>query len=1117
MFDQILDLVGQPPGSLVYHFVILFAVEAALAISIGQWMREREAATLRLAVATFVIFCGRVAMLIASLAAWQGYLPYNVLLPPVERLVDTVSVLAIAWAFVTMDDPEMLRRNFSPDVIAMALLVISFIAFGGTYYYWTASVANGLLFNGLWLDAAWSIAQITVAVVGLVWLLARIRYVYDPFLKGIMLVLLAAAPAAHIVHPALGDVAAAVRLSQILVMPMLAAVAYRHVVEQLLHWDTFEPSRLAEAGQALAAIEGKPEARLEEAPESGSAALPEAEETVQRRRPAPAPEPEEASGPRPFPVLLEVVEAVGGLLSTLEPSEIVREAPRAIATALRADICVLAIVDEAVQQAAILGGYDNIAQTQLPQSTLDLADHPTIVNALGRLRQMRLTPQRNLGELRDIYERLQITHEGPAYIQPLVNGEERVGVLLVGSPYSGRLFSNDERNLLDRLGPLVTAALLNAEAYKDAQELTEATSAQDATRLVALSDELTAKTSELNAAQRQIEEMKLYIRDLLRQVEEAPQQQQAAQEQIERLLEEVERLRQQAGEAAALRAEVERLREASERAQALESEVSRQRQQVPGEAFAAFPLESAFYPHLSESERRAVQGEIATLRARLAQATIAQQEVNFLQEQLAAKARETVMLQTRLSEAQAVADALREQVSSGVGSSRQLEVLQARVAAQAATIAQLEAELAEARAVAGLDEDTLRAQQEVERIDREAMAQLEAQLVERSALIEALEGQLAEKVRAIVELKLHMEDVNAALHKLEEQLGHKTEEVAELQESLARARDQAQERIASLEGALKGDEAGQAAVDQARVEALEAELAEKAAAIAALEEQLARTQQSMAELEQQLSATNEAVDAAISDARRVDHHDEVIASIAQELRTPMSSIMGYTELLLRESVGILGSLQRKFLQRVKANTERMGTLLDDLIRITSLDMGQLQLEPEKVDVFFAVEEVIMSMTNQLSEKGLTLRLATPDELPPIVADREALTEIVRHLLLNAALASPVEGEVRLAMGVTEGSVPSANGDQITAECLKITVEDTGVGISLEDQERVFMRKYRADNPLIEGLGDTGVGLALTKALVEAQGGRIWMESEKNVGTAFHILIPLEPVQQGGKP
>ncbi|HQA70087.1 MAG TPA: hypothetical protein PK801_17305, partial [Aggregatilineales bacterium] len=500
----------------------------------GQWMRERASGTLRLAIGSFALLLARMALVVASLAAWQGYLPHNVLLPPVERLVDTVTVLGLAWAFVTMDQPSLKRRNFSADVTAGLMLGLTLILFIGTYYFWTTSFSNNILFNGTWLDIAWSAAQVVIGVVGLVWMLTRIRYVYDPLLKGVMLILLAAAAAVHILQPTLGDVAAAQRVAQAIVIPMLAAVAFRHVVEQLLHWDEFEPSRLAAPAVGVAAPGAAPASPP--APPPGMA-----DETVRHQ---PKPEKEEEAGPAPkkkeeapqpaiTPALLETVDAVGLLLSSLEPSNIVREAPKAVATALRADICVLAIVDEDVQEAAILGAYDNISQTGLRRDVLNLARHPSIVSALARLRQVRLTPQRNAGELRDIYDRLGITREGPAYIQPLVNNDDRVGVLILGSPYSGRHFSEEERNLLDRLAPLVTAALLNAEAYRAMQDKAEKAVAQEASRIVELADDVTAKTAELNAAKRQIEEMKAYIRDLHRQVEEFPVQQQAAQREIE--------------------------------------------------------------------------------------------------------------------------------------------------------------------------------------------------------------------------------------------------------------------------------------------------------------------------------------------------------------------------------------------------------------------------------------------------------------------------------------------------------------------------------------------------------------------------------------------------------
>ncbi len=1145
MFDQILDLVGQPPGSLVYHFIILFAVEAALAISFGQWMRERDSSTARLTIGVAAIFTARALVLVASLLAWQGLLPRNVLLPPIERAVDTTTILGLFWAFVTMDDPEILQRNFLPDLVAAVVLGMIVAGFVGTYYYWYFSAAGGQLFNGLWLDAAWSVAQVLVGVTGLVWMLARFKYVYDPSLKGIMLLVLVGAAGIHLVRPTVGDVAAAMRIGQIVVMPMLASVAYRHVVEQLLHWDEFEPSRAP--GEEIASPPPIPAPEVA-APKEAAPAAPPPELVAETTRAAQAPpEPQLKAGPA-LPPLLEVVEALGGLLGTLEQAGIAKEAARVAATVLRADICVLAAIDEVTQEAGIIGGYDNITQAYLPQGILLLADHPTIVNALGRLRQMRLTTQRNGRELRDLYDKLEISHQGPAYIQPLVDGEERIGALVVGSPYSERQLSDEERNLLDRLGPLVSAAMLNAEAYELAQAESEQVVAEESSRIASLADELTATRAELDSAERQNTEMRAYIRDIHRQLERL---QDVDPEEATRLQAEVERLQAALDESQALRTEYDELQERytrlvqenedlrqtgtelqelrednqrllqralehknnADRIAQLEEELARCRQETSSRgqqardaALAAHADQEAFQRQFEERQY-ASQTEIASLRARLAQASISQQEAAFLQEQLAAKAREVISLQTRLTEAQAVVEALQDQIRSGPSGT--LEAMQARVAAQASEIASLRAQLAEAQASAQLGPEALLAQQEIEQIDREAMAQLETQLAERAALVEALEVQLAEKARAVAELRTHMSDVESSLRNLEDQLSHKTEEIAVLQANLAATRRQAQERIAALEAQIEGGAGEEADIHKAQVEALEAEIAERATSIEVLETQLESTTRAMAGLEQQLNATHEAVGAAISEAGQADSHDEVIASIAQELRTPMSSIMGYTELLLRESVGILGSLQRKFLQRVKANTERMGVLLDDLIRITALDMGRLELEPEKVDVAYAIEEVVMNVANQYREKGLVLRMMIDPRLPPLTADRDVFLQVMGHLLTNAALASPVEGEVQLLVTTRRDYVP-AYGDDMGVDCLYTSVEDAGGGVAPEDQDRVFVRKYRADNPLIEGLGDTGVSLSLAKALIDAHGGRIWLESQEGVGTTFHVLLPLEP-------
>ncbi len=231
---------------------------------------------------------------------------------------------------------------------------------------------------------------------------------------------------------------------------------------------------------------------------------------------------------------------------------------------------------------------------------------------------------------------------------------------------------------------------------------------------------------------------------------------------------------------------------------------------------------------------------------------------------------------------------------------------------------------------------------------------------------------------------------------------------------------------------------------------------------------------------------------------------EVIVSIAQELRQPMSSIIGYTDLLLGESVGLLGAMQRKFLERVKASTERMGGLLEELIQVSSLDSKEMSLNPQMVDLNAVIDESVSSMIAQLSEKNIALRVDLPDDLPPIQADLEALQQILSNLLSNAATVTPADGAITLHTRV--------EAKEYEPSYLLLQVTDQGGGIPPEDMPRVFSRLYRADNVLIQGIGETGVGLSIVKTLVDAHGGRIWVDSEMGQGSAFSILLPLNPAE-----
>lgn len=280
---------------------------------------------------------------------------------------------------------------------------------------------------------------------------------------------------------------------------------------------------------------------------------------------------------------------------------------------------------------------------------------------------------------------------------------------------------------------------------------------------------------------------------------------------------------------------------------------------------------------------------------------------------------------------------------------------------------------------------------------------------------------------------------------------------------------------------------------------------EGSAASAHLEAELRQTLQEVARLQNKLAHANAEIlilenKPGQSPLRLVNEEREVVASIAQDLRQPMASITGYTELLLSESAGILGALQRKFMERIKTSIERMHTNLDDLVQVTSLEGGKVKLSTQSVDAAGAIDQAIAETRAQMQAKNITLQIDIPEELPQLFADRDAVLQILIQLLQNASLATPVEGTITLKVRIDDRGASNPY--------LLCQITDSGGGIASQDLSRVFSRRYRADNPLIQGVGDTGVGLSIAKTLTEAHGGRIWVESEPGKTSTFSVLLPV---------
>jgi signal transduction histidine kinase len=247
-----------------------------------------------------------------------------------------------------------------------------------------------------------------------------------------------------------------------------------------------------------------------------------------------------------------------------------------------------------------------------------------------------------------------------------------------------------------------------------------------------------------------------------------------------------------------------------------------------------------------------------------------------------------------------------------------------------------------------------------------------------------------------------------------------------------------------------------------------------------------------------------------------EEHDrlETIASLAEELGTPATTISSYADLLLSETMGILGGTQRKFVLQVKASAERIMQIAGNLTREARADEPWVGPQRQMVDINKMIEAAIAGSHRQMEERGLRLLVEMQRNLPQIAADPAYLRRILDDLLSNACLASGVGGQV----GIRTAQSASPRGPQDLRRngdgFVIVSITDSGGGLSEEALGMVF----DADRPLegSEGLGKSGADLALVKILVEAHGGRLWVESEEGTGTTFSFVLPVTDLDDYGR-
>ena len=226
-------------------------------------------------------------------------------------------------------------------------------------------------------------------------------------------------------------------------------------------------------------------------------------------------------------------------------------------------------------------------------------------------------------------------------------------------------------------------------------------------------------------------------------------------------------------------------------------------------------------------------------------------------------------------------------------------------------------------------------------------------------------------------------------------------------------------------------------------------------------------------------------------ARNEQLRKNMVTDVAHELRTPLSNILGYLE-AMRD--GVLAPDQ-KTLDSAYEEAIQLSRLVDDLQELALAEAGQLRLDRDLTDIAEVVDRAIRSVAPQASAKDIAIATDLPEDLPPLNIDPGRIAQVLQNLLANAVAHTPSGGSVRVGAKRARGWV-------------EVSVSDTGSGIPAEHLPYIFERFYRVDPSRARSTGGSGIGLAISRQLVEAHGGRIWAESEPGRGSVFRFSLPL---------
>ena len=232
---------------------------------------------------------------------------------------------------------------------------------------------------------------------------------------------------------------------------------------------------------------------------------------------------------------------------------------------------------------------------------------------------------------------------------------------------------------------------------------------------------------------------------------------------------------------------------------------------------------------------------------------------------------------------------------------------------------------------------------------------------------------------------------------------------------------------------------------------------------------------------------------------------DFVSNVSHELRTPLTAIKGSVDNMLDGITGYLNEKQTRYLTRIKSNADRLTRLINNILDLSTIEAGKIDLKPAQLSLVALAREVTEIMRPMAAEKLISLEVASLDAPVSAWVDRDKIVQVLMNLIGNAVKFTPPDGKVTVAI--------EQNGNG----WVQVSVQDTGPGILPEEAKKIFAKFYQIAQLSKQKTKGTGLGLAISKSLVEMHGGKIWLESHVGRGSTFSFTVPAEPPVQAEAP